>query len=88
MVGKIVEIIPKVPAMIEFIIGAVIYLIVYRIGGQVVSGTAEETVCELPGVDSWFLCFILTNEVVAFISMVVIIIVIGRLFRYRFFRGH
>ena len=55
MVGKIVEIVLKLPAMIEFIIGAVIYLIVHRIVGQVVSGAAEETVCKLPGVDSWFL---------------------------------
>jgi len=88
MVGKIVEIILKIPVMVEFIIAAAIYLILHRIAGEVVSGAAEETVCKLPGIGSWFLCFILTNEVVAFIFIVIIIIGIGMLFRYSFFRGH
>ena len=88
MVGKLVETILKIPAIIEFLIGAAIYLVLRWFVGEVVSGVAEETVCKSPGIDSWLLCFILTNEIVAFVSVVVVIIGIGMLLRYRFFGGH
>ena len=88
MVGKIMETILKIPAMIEFLIGAAIYLVLRWLVGELVSGVAEETVCKSPGIVSWLLCFILTKEIVAFVSVVVVVIIIGMLFRYRFFRGH
>lgn len=87
MFAKIIGITLKIPGMIEFIIGAIIYLMLHRMAGEVVSGVAEETVCKLPGIESWFLCFILTNEVVAFISIVAIIIGLGLAFRSKFFGG-
>jgi len=84
VIEKIIETILKIPAMIEFIIGAVVYLILHWVAGEVVSGVAQETVCKSPGIESWFLCFILTNEVVAFLSIVAIIIGIGLAFRKKF----
>jgi hypothetical protein len=85
VIEKIVEAILKIPALIEFIIGAVLYFMIYWVAGEVVSGVAEETVCKSPGIESWFLCFILTNEVIAFFSIVGVVIGIGMAFRKKFF---
>ena len=85
-IEKIFEFIIKIPAMVEFIIGSIVYLIIYSVASTVVSGVAEGTVCKTSGFESWFLCFILTNEFVSFLSIVGVIILIGLTFRYKFLR--
>ena len=84
MIGDIIEFIAEIPAMIEFIIGVVVYLIILLIANEAVSGVAEETVCKMPGLANQILCFYITNPVVAFIVTVLIIIGIGVAFRVKF----
>ena len=82
------KIIFTLPVLLEFIIGAIIYLIISWVANEVVSGVAEDTVCKLSGIDSKIFCFFLTHPVAAFFSTVIAFIVIGMSFRYRFFKNH
>ena len=84
MIGDIIEFIVKIPAMIEFIIGAVIYLMISSIANEAVSGVAGETVCKMSGLANQILCFYITNPAVAFIVTVLTIIGIGIAFRVKF----
>lgn len=84
MIEEIVEFILKIPAMIEFIIGAIIYIILSNVFGEIVSGVAQETVCKLPGISNWFLCFYLTNPLMAFLLTVGTVVTIGLIFRVKF----
>lgn len=85
MIGDIIDVIVKIPAMIEFIIGAVIYLMISSIANEAVSGVAEETICKMSGLGNQILCFYITNPVVAFFVTVLTIIGIGLVFRLKFF---
>lgn len=84
MIVKILETILKIPAMVEFILGAIVYLLIANAAAKAVSGAANEAVCESPGLGSWLLCFYYTNPLVAFISMVATVICLGLLFRAKF----
>lgn len=84
MIGDIIEIITKIPAMIEFIIGAFIYLMISSVANEAISDVAQETVCQSTDLASKILCFYSTNPVVAFILTVLTIIGIGIAFRLSF----
>jgi len=85
MISEIIEFILKIPAMIEFIIGAVVYLIVSSIANEAVSGVAQETVCKSSDIGSQILCLYSTNPAIAFLLTVLTIIGIGIAFRTKFF---
>ena len=85
MIEEIIDFILKIPAMIEFIIGAVVYLIIENTLGQVLSEVAKDTICKTSGFSNWILCFYLTNKLMAFLLTVASVIVIGTIFRNKFF---
>ena len=84
MISDIIEFIAAIPAMIEFIIGAVIYLIISSVANEAISEVAQETVCQSTDLASQLLCFYATNPVAAFFLTVLSIIGIGIAFRLSF----
>jgi uncharacterized protein (UPF0333 family) len=84
MISEIIEFIVAIPAMMEFIIGAVIYLIISSVANEVIRDVAHETVCQSTDLASQILCFYATNPLVAFIVTVLSIIGIGLAFRFSF----
>jgi len=85
IIFEIIETIVKIPLIIEFLIGIIIYIFINQIIGNVVADVAKDTICQLPGPTNWMLCILYTNPVIAFISLLFIIIGIGLLFRKKFF---
>ena len=84
MLKEIINTILEIPAMVEFIIGAIIYFIISTLSGIIVSEIAQETVCNKIGLTNWFYCFYLTNPLMAFLFTIGTFIVLGFLFRAKF----
>ena len=86
MADDILKILRKIPLMIEFIIGAFVFLIIWVVGNEVISEVAKESVCKESNLANQFLCLYYTNPVVAFLSTVTIVIIIIVAFRKKFFK--
>lgn len=86
MFEKIVELVFKIPVMLEFIFGCMLYLLISAVTSDVLAGVAEETVCESSGFGSWLWCFYSTNPLMAFISTVGTVVGLGLLFRAKFIK--
>ncbi len=85
MIDDIIEFISKIPLMLEFVVGTIVYLIFSNVLGEVVADVSSATICELSGITYWFACFYLTNPLLGFISTIVAVIGIATLFKTKFF---
>jgi len=82
--GRVLGVLVEIPNMIEYIVGAFVAFLLYRITNTVLANVVSETVCTLSDLGSQVLCVYMTNPVIGFLLMVVLVFILIAGFKVRF----
>lgn len=78
MINDIIEIVLKIPGLIEFLIALFITSIFRKVAREILKETAQTTVCNMGGFYNWLLCMSMTHMGI----IVIIITAIGLALRF------